>query len=500
MNVHVILGSFFLIRFQVGFKPCEEAMVSRSGDNPAWQDHLEGSSAGCHFLDFAHKVRDWWLETTDVVFLNSPWLRRSTGRGFRCLWILYISFKVLWCIEFMNGGIPYRLLNFVKFQPLWYQLSERFCFVFMLFAFGRVLWSSLMTSRDTISNSLLLAGASMTSFGLWAHSNIVERDWWIPAQNAFVTVFLGYTFPILCHCNVHPVVLPLLFAYTMWYTLNNFLSKDVFRLGVNVRGDLFILFHIIGFQFSIGYAFGLDFTNRVKAVATGMLHNADTFDPLESPVAGRSSRGFCWLVLLNNWVFMACFCYRSLDSSRYPGCMYILDTICLCLPWMVLLCTRSPNCTPFKFDVAFVSLSYAPPAWVLLRHNSYQKPDNSGYWEEYSQLRWFLGGMALACRSIFLATQAAIQAGCFPLVCLSGFICVTIIFVASVSMQRENYWFGQSSYAITLVISFATWPHIVLFQTQPNKRFADMLLGGLLDAELICCFSFCMYIIFGYIW
>ena len=462
---------FFLIRFQVGFnikirkpRPCEEAMVSRAGDDPAWQDHLEGSSAGCHFLDFAHKVRDWWLETTDVVFLNSPWLRRSTGRGFRCLWI--VSHLVLWCIEFMNGRIPYRLLNFVKVQPLWYQLSERLCFVFMFLAFGRVLWSSLMTSRDTISNSLLLAGASMTSLGFWAHSNIAERDWWIPGQNAFVTVFLGYTFPIVCHCNVHPVVLPLLFAYTMWYTLKNFESKHVFR---GVRDDQFILCHIIGFQFSIAYAFGLDFTNRVKAVATGMLHNADTFDPLESPVAGRSSRGFCWLVLLNNWVFMAYFCYRSLDSSRYPSCMYILDTICLCLPWMVLLCTRSPNYTPFKCDVAFVSLSYASPAWVLLRHTfyQYQKPD-SGFLEKYNQLSWFLGTVALACRSIFLATQAAIQAGCLPLVCLSGFICVTIIFVASVSVSMAHnnlryFVWWQSTYAITLVISLATWPHIVFF-------------------------------------
>lgn len=30
----------------------------------------------------------WWGETTDIVFLNSPWVKRPFGRGFRIAWML----------------------------------------------------------------------------------------------------------------------------------------------------------------------------------------------------------------------------------------------------------------------------------------------------------------------------------------------------------------------------------------------------------------------------
>ena len=380
-----------------------------------------------------------------------PWLR--------CLWILYHLF--VWCLEFANGGLPFRLL-----EPLWYHISERLCFVFMVLAFGRVLWSSLMTSRDTFSNSLLLAGASMISFAFWGDSNMATRDWLIPGQDAFVAVFLGYTFPVLCHCNVHPVVLLLLFTYTMGYTFQHMQDEDAYL------HDIVILLHMIVFQLCIGCAFSLDFTKRVKAVATGMLHNADTFDPLESPVAGRSARGFCWLVLINNWVFIACFCGYSWDSSIYPSWMYILDTICLCLPWGLLLVTRSPNCTHFKSDVAFVSFSYAPPTWVLLRHNFVQA-SGFDFLQYYEILLWVFGAVALACRSIFFATQAAIQAGCIPFVCIVGFLFVTIIFVVTVSSQDCWGLMSQSGYAIPLVVSLAAWLHVVLFEAVQSKPFAE---------------------------
>lgn len=35
----------------------------------------------------------WWRETTDVVILNSPWLRRETGRSLRIMWVIV---HILW--------------------------------------------------------------------------------------------------------------------------------------------------------------------------------------------------------------------------------------------------------------------------------------------------------------------------------------------------------------------------------------------------------------------
>ena len=426
-------------------------MVSRSGDDPAWQDNLEGSSAGCNLLNFAHKARDWWLETTDVVFLNSPWLRRSTGRGFRCLWILFHVF--LWCI----GGFPILWFDFVEDYPVLPQILERLCFILMFLAFAKVFGSSIMTSRDTLSNGFLLVASSMMSFAFWAEWETTP-DLWVPGQNAFITAFLGYTFPVLCHCNVHPVVLPLLLAHTLGYTYNHFQDTE------GSVSDLLLLFHIVGFQFCMCFAFSLDFTKRVKAVATGMLHNADTYDPLESPVAGRSARGFCWLAAIINWVFMASFCFLSSipgGGSRYPSWMYILDTICLCLPWMPLLCTRSPNCTPFKSDLVFVIFSFAPPAWILLRHALDPEWNADVAFDIYYRLSWFLGGTSTACTSTVFATQAAIQAGCIPLLCLMGVLFVTIIFVAMTSLHCEFCWkmVFNCGYEIPMVVSLAARLH-----------------------------------------
>ena len=444
---HVNLYVFFMARSLTSRtthakRTAAHAMVSRSGDDPTWQD-LEGSESTCHLL--ANKARDWWLETTDVVFLNSPWLQRSTGRAFRCLWIL--CHFLFWC-QARKDFIP------APWVPRSDKVMARFVFVLMLLAFAKVFWSSLMTSRDSFTNSLLLGCASMMGMAYWGNWQATSPDLWLPAKRVYIRGLLGYTFPILCHCNVHPVVLTLVFASTVGHALLHF--QDKLEYTRSLTSD-FLLLHIVGFQFCMCCAFGLDFTNRVRAVAAGMLHNADTNDPLESPVAGRSARGFCWLAGMNNWVAQTFFCWvSSAVSKEYPSWMCILDTICLSLPWIVLLCTRCRNCTPFKSDLAFVFFSYAPPAWILFRPRLYQTPtDHVG--TDYDELAWFLGGTSLACTSTVFATQAAVQAGCVPFLCLSGCLFVMIIFVASTSLHCESCWkfVSHCGYEIPIVVSLA---------------------------------------------
>ena len=417
-------------------------MVSRSGDDPTWQD-LEGSESTCHLL--ANKARDWWLETTDVVFLNSPWLQRSTGRAFRCLWIL--CHFLFWC----QAKEDYKA-RFLRDNKWSRKVMDSVYFVLVFLFFGKVFWSSLTRRQDSFTNSILLAGASMMGLAYWGDWRATPPDLWLPAKKVYVRGFLGYTFPILCHCNVHPVVLPLVFACCLGQILYQF--QDGYKHSLTSH---FLLLHIVGFQFCMCCAFGLDFTNRVRAVAAGMLHTADTNDPLESPVAGRSARGFCWLAGMNNWVAQACFCWvSSANSKEYPSWMCILDTICLSLPWIVLLCTRCRNCTPFKSDLAFVFFSYAPPAWILFRpHLDQTPPDHVG--TDYDELAWFLGGTSLACTSTVFATQAAVQAGCVPFLCLSGCLFVMIIFVASTSLHCESCWefVSHCGYEIPIVVSLA---------------------------------------------
>ena len=158
----------------------------------------------------------------------------------------------------------------------------------------------------------------------WMGWRSETQDLWASTRNIFITGFPGYTLPVLCNCNVHPVVLLLVFAFTLVYTLLVFRDEGW-------HFDIVSLLHITGFQFCMCCSFTLDFTNPMKAVANGMLHSADSCNALDSPVAGRSARGFCWLAGINNWVFVGLVCWASSQLHIFPSWMFSLDTICFCL-------------------------------------------------------------------------------------------------------------------------------------------------------------------------
>ncbi|CAK9085917.1 unnamed protein product [Durusdinium trenchii] len=357
----------------------------------------EASEAGCfsHLRSMGRAARAWWMETTDDVLLNSPWLRRSTGGWFRCLWILF--HVVPWCTGIYMESVQLR------------QGPDRFpasLLVLALLMFARVVYSSLTKLRDTLQSSLLLCFGSLISYGCWDYLQVEPHELWFD-RSTFVVGFLGQAFPTLCHCNVHPVALVLLLAYTVAYLWHDF---DLH----GARPVTFRLLHILGFQCCMCYAFTRDFTHRVKAVSTGMLEGASS-DPLQSPVAGRSARTFCW----------------------------------------------RGACTPFQSDLALCVFCNAGPAWAMLRPLPYDYTlaglgEISGF--GFVRLSFYLYYTSIGCTSYVFATQAAIQAGCHPSISLGTSAVMTVFFLVEVlqcNLCLQLAWdFGQvAEVALSLVLA-----------------------------------------------
>ncbi|CAK9085921.1 unnamed protein product [Durusdinium trenchii] len=401
----------------------------------------EASEAGCfsHLRSMGRAARAWWMETTDDVLLNSPWLRRSTGGWFRCLWILF--HVVPWCTGIYMESVQLR------------QGPDRFpasLLVLALLMFARVVYSSLTKLRDTLQSSLLLCFGSLISYGCWDYLQVEPHELWFD-RSTFVVGFLGQAFPTLCHCNVHPVALVLLLAYTVAYLWHDF---DLH----GARPVTFRLLHILGFQCCMCYAFTRDFTHRVKAVSTGMLEGASS-DPLQSPVAGRSARTFCWLTGVNNWIFLMLTCITFYLTQEISFMLF--DGVLFCVPWIALMFVRRGACTPFQSDLALCVFCNAGPAWAMLRPLPYDYTlaglgEISGF--GFVRLSFYLYYTSIGCTSYVFATQAAIQAGCHPSISLGTSAVMTVFFLVEVlqcNLCLQLAWdFGQvAEVALSLVLA-----------------------------------------------
>lgn len=132
---------------------------------------------------FAKKCWRWWpsaldlrwlRETTDLVILNSPWLRRETGRALRAMWV--ILHGSWWCFH-RKKALAYPLMTF-----LW------------------LLLVTLGMLRLVYSSSESLLGTTALCLGLQISSSM-QSAWFreyleVHAQAIVMVVF--------CHCNVHP--------------------------------------------------------------------------------------------------------------------------------------------------------------------------------------------------------------------------------------------------------------------------------------------------------
>ncbi|CAK8988597.1 unnamed protein product, partial [Durusdinium trenchii] len=152
------------------------------------------------------EVRTWWKDSTDVTLLNSPALRRPTGRHLRSLWLCMhlllwssiCSSDLLHSRTSQSSGdqIGGRCLGEVPSYgaaALIPSISARaLMFVLLLMS----LWFSVK-NQESLLQSMLFVVSTCLSCGL-----LIPATWGFTRDEAFLC-----SVAMLCHCNPHPVAL-----------------------------------------------------------------------------------------------------------------------------------------------------------------------------------------------------------------------------------------------------------------------------------------------------
>ena len=342
------------------------------------------------FRDFCAGLLAWWRETTDVVILNSPWLKRSTGRGLRCIWIALHLLQWFLLLALDSGGL-------IMHPNGWVLLFE---LIVVLCCFAQTLWVSLVTHRDGFWSGLLFCIGILLSFSCYETAKF-------GASNIFAFDNFCYAMVTFCHCNVHPVAI--------WSVVGSLVVVGV--VGELVYDEAEILVGI-GWHFLIScsfivLAFSIDFSNRIKAVSSGVLHGeSSSANPLESPVAGRSGRTPCWLAALNSWFWFIVGAFEA-NLSLETRTRLAAVTALVCFLASVLL-TPSNYFYSLRSDIALGLLVHSPPMLLLLFQVEPTLWQSTSYAEYIHLVTLWVYYVVVA---DLLATQTLIQAGCHPLVC-----------------------------------------------------------------------------------
>ena len=379
----------------------------------------------------------WWLETTDVVILNSPWLRRSTGRAFRSMWMfLHLAW---WSFRLREARVR---------RPLKSGVPAQLGLSLVLLCFARVAWASFQSRSDTVADGLLFSVGLLSSFTV--------NDSLTQSSDAFQVYFGAESHALslltLCHCNVHPIGLALVFgfgsslaasyetSFLMWSG-----DDDPYHMAGRVAYHLLI-------ECLILCAFTMDFTMRVGAVASGMIYGSGLSkadDVLQSPVAGRSSRKFCWLAGVISWSFLLLYMWRiRFDTTQIAW----MSTLFCLLVMSLLMLAGVPRLSARHSDMMLALLCHGPPTLLALdlylclgeEHEFIEEnilPLSFPSWISQSQL------------SHLLASQTLIQAGCHPFVC-AVFACISPLQFAYFCTQiRRNYDWYKIPVTAALVFS-----------------------------------------------
>ena len=336
-------------------------------------------------------VRAWWRETTDVVFLNSPWLKRSTGRALRCVWI---------CIH-LARWLVFFLLYEKALEKATRSLYIQLDLMFMVFCFARVLWVAIMTEKDSIWSGLLMCIGVLVSFD--SHSSLAYGTG-LSHEDLEIAMLM------LFHCNVHPLGMWMILSFAVAIYARGLPDARVpFQSGVEL--------HVLVSLCFIVCAWTIDFSNRIKAVSSGMLYgrgsNSIASAALQSPVAGRSGRIPCWLAGGNNWIWWLLYVKTTTEDNeqlvRASVLLFFLVLLLGAYAWNTLLGWRA--------DIALGLLCHMPSELIFFDVNSGSKEwdvDMVGLALVYEPV---LNITAICHTASVVATQIMIQAGCHPMVC-----------------------------------------------------------------------------------
>ena len=285
------------------------------------------------------------------------------------------------------------------------------------------------------------------SFGYYEHFSILSN------------------FVVLCHCNVHPLGLLLALMLNVTFILS-FTLKDTDRSSVAFM-DWYLIWYLIFFQFVMFFAFSVDFTNRVRAVSCGMLFGSHGDNPLESPVAGRSGRSFCWLVAWGNWLLLM-LVYLAKDQALhlhyedpFALTMPISSTLALCLA-LIASFLATWKSKPFVGDMVLAYVCVAPTV-VHLTNSAHSVQACQA---EFRQGRFYpawhdqiLRSRDFAWLMIFWQAQILIQAGCHPWACTCTMIPAIFNAIRSMTFHRHlklNDVFVDMGAGILIVILLAS--------------------------------------------
>ena len=195
----------------------------------------------------AAKALTWWRDTTDPVVLNSPWLRRGTGRFFRALctlvqigaWLFMLLPEPakMWAYAFPK--LSHSSMNRGRDIPLFALMA-----VCLTLSSGTSLW----TSRESFRGSMLFGIGSAISVQLLSvrwHSHYFAHEF-----------SFSFVIAVMWHCNVHPAVL---FLVVFYHFLR--MSGDDLIQGQSLVTCL----SVMTFECTMLVALTWDFTLRVKA-------------------------------------------------------------------------------------------------------------------------------------------------------------------------------------------------------------------------------------------